>query len=155
MNPKTEWQPVFSRWRHGGWYVSNMRYLGGGCGCVSNNYPDRKWRIVCDPRRSNLGVDGDVTFSSRQEAAVAEYEMAKAQIEQELRNWGAKSDVGGYCQSVGDLEVHLTADSKLGYGVSVVRTGKIVTQPRYSGCFEQTLEWARDAVCDLQRPRQK
>jgi hypothetical protein len=41
------WEPSFSPWRHGGWYVDNVRYPTGGCGCVSRNYPDRKWRIVC------------------------------------------------------------------------------------------------------------
>lgn len=34
------WQPVYSPWRHGGWCVSNLRYPGGSCGCVSNNFPD-------------------------------------------------------------------------------------------------------------------
>lgn len=59
-----EWTPSFSRWRHGGWYVDNVRYPSGAVGCVSNNYPDRKWRIVCS--------DHDVTFPSRDAAARAE-----------------------------------------------------------------------------------
>jgi hypothetical protein len=58
------WEPVFSPWRHGGWYVDNVRYPSGACGCVSNNYPDKKWRIVCGPQ--------DLTFSTRGDAAKAE-----------------------------------------------------------------------------------
>lgn len=63
--------PSFSRWRHGGWYNHSARYPNGGCGCVSANYVDKKWRIV----------DGDwfhVTFSSRDDAAKAEYVMTEA-----------------------------------------------------------------------------
>ena len=45
-----KWEPQFSPWRHGGWYVDNLRYPSGAVGCVSRNYPDKKWRIVCDPR---------------------------------------------------------------------------------------------------------
>ena len=41
---------TYSPWRHGGWYVDNIRYPSGAVGCVSRNYRDRKWRIVCDPR---------------------------------------------------------------------------------------------------------
>lgn len=48
--PQETWTPQFSRWRHGGWYVNNIRYPSGAVGCVSNNYEDRKWRIACDPR---------------------------------------------------------------------------------------------------------
>ncbi|WP_232504687.1 hypothetical protein [Acidovorax delafieldii] len=62
----------YSRWRHGGWYVSGIRYPSGACGCVSSNYPDRKWRIVCDDRRQALNDPGDVTFGSREAAARAE-----------------------------------------------------------------------------------
>ena len=58
------WEPTFSPWRHGGWYVDNVRYPSGAVGCVSNNYPDRKWRIVCGPH--------DLTFSTRGDAAKAE-----------------------------------------------------------------------------------
>lgn len=75
---KQEWTPVYSRWRHGGWYVDNVRYPSGACGCVSNNYPDKKWRIACDSRRNNLGEPGDYTFVSRDAAARAELALAKA-----------------------------------------------------------------------------
>lgn len=71
------WTPVYSKWRHGGWYVHNVRYPSGACGCVSNNYPDKKWRIACDDRRTELGQPGDFTFKSRDEAARAEHELVK------------------------------------------------------------------------------
>ena len=31
------WEAQYSKWRHGGWYVTNVRYIGGAVGCVSNN----------------------------------------------------------------------------------------------------------------------
>lgn len=61
-----DWQPEYSKWRHGGWYVHNVRYPSGAIGCVSNNYEDGKWRIAC----GNLH---GITFSSRADAAKAEY----------------------------------------------------------------------------------
>jgi hypothetical protein len=80
VNPKA---PLYySRWRHGGWYVSGVRYPNGACGCVSSNYPDRKWRIVCDDRRQALNEPGDVTFGSREAAARAEQVLA-------LQSWEA------------------------------------------------------------------
>lgn len=62
------WSPRYERWRHGGWYVTNVRYPTGAVGCVSRNYPDRKWRIVCGPQH--------ITFSSRNDAAHAEKLLA-------------------------------------------------------------------------------
>lgn len=41
----------YSRWRHGGWYVIGIRDPNGACGCVSNKYLDKKWRIACDDRK--------------------------------------------------------------------------------------------------------
>jgi hypothetical protein len=60
----------YERWRHGGWYVVNVRYPSGAVGCVSRNYPDRKWRIACDPRP----FEERPTFHTRDEAARAEWE---------------------------------------------------------------------------------
>lgn len=60
------WTPRFERWRHGGWYVTNIAYPSGAVGCVSNNYPDKRWRIVCDAKGQ------DYTYPSRQAAAYAE-----------------------------------------------------------------------------------
>lgn len=62
---------TYSSWRHGGWYVDNISYPGGGCGCVSRNFPDRRWRIVCDPRP----FDQQPTFASRDEAALGEWRL--------------------------------------------------------------------------------
>jgi hypothetical protein len=67
-----EWKPIYSPWRHGGWYVHNVQYPNGAIGCVSRNYPDKKWRIACDSR------EGDHTYPNRDAAARAEYELAKS-----------------------------------------------------------------------------
>jgi hypothetical protein len=72
--------PEYARWRHGGWYVVNLRYPSGACGCVSRNYPDKKWRIVCDDRRTDLGAPGDFTFATRDDAARAERALITAAI---------------------------------------------------------------------------
>lgn len=65
--------PEYDRWRHGGWYVSNVHYPSGAVGCVSRNYPDRKWRVVC------AGQD-EITYASRDAAALAEKRMADAEL---------------------------------------------------------------------------
>lgn len=62
------WTPEYARWRHGGWYVTNVRYPSGAVGCVSNNYADKKWRIACN--------DSFVPFPSRDAAARAERVLA-------------------------------------------------------------------------------
>ncbi len=67
-------------WRHGGWYIDTVRYPSGACGCVSRNYPDGKWRIVCDER------EGDHTYPTRDAAAHAESEIAQARAEKEPTN---------------------------------------------------------------------
>ena len=71
----------YSPWRHGGWYVLTVRYPSGAVGCVSRNYPDGKWRIVCDERRLGvaLGQPGDFTFPSRDAAADAEAALIASQ----------------------------------------------------------------------------
>lgn len=76
---------AYERWRHGGWYVGRIRYPSGACGCVSSNYPDKRWRIVCDSRRRDLSAVGDVTFRSRDEAARAEQALALAAWEAAIR----------------------------------------------------------------------
>jgi hypothetical protein len=65
---------TYSAWRHGGWYVYGIRYPNGGVGCVSRNYPDRKWRIACDPRP----FEQQPTFKTREQAAMAEWELVQA-----------------------------------------------------------------------------
>jgi hypothetical protein len=69
MTNNTEF--TYERWRHGGWYVTNLRYPNGALGCVSRNYPDKKWRISCDPRP----FEKQPTFRSRDEAARAERDL--------------------------------------------------------------------------------
>lgn len=64
---------TYSRWRHGGWYVHGVQYPDGAIGCVSRNYSDGKWRIACDPRP----FEEQPTFATREEAAAAEYELAR------------------------------------------------------------------------------
>lgn len=74
-----EWIPFYLPWHKGdGWYVSNVRYPSGACGCVTRNYPDGQWRIVCDPRRVELGMPGDFTFPTRDAAARAERDLVLA-----------------------------------------------------------------------------
>lgn len=69
--PPPGWKPIYTKWRHGGWYVVNVNYPSGACGCVSRNYKDGKWRIVCG--------EFEKTFANRDEAARAEYAIARAQ----------------------------------------------------------------------------
>lgn len=66
---------AYSSWRHGGWYVHGVSYPSGAIGCVSRNYEDGKWRIVCDPRP----FDERPTFGSRDAAALAEWHLAQAE----------------------------------------------------------------------------
>lgn len=65
------WTPSYESWRHGGWYVANLSYPSGACGCVSRNYADKKWRIACDPRP----FEDQPTFKNRDEAARAERDL--------------------------------------------------------------------------------
>jgi hypothetical protein len=62
----------YTKWRHGGWYVQNVQYPSGAIGCVSRNYPDRRWRIACDPRP----FEQQPTFPNRDAAARAEWALA-------------------------------------------------------------------------------
>lgn len=63
----------YSKWRHGGWYVHNVRYPSGAIGCVSRNYADGKWRIACDLRP----FDERPTFKNRDAAAMAELALTQ------------------------------------------------------------------------------
>lgn len=71
----------FSPWRHGGWYVDNVRYPSGAVGCVTRQMlnpktgkADGKWRIACDSR------EGDYTYKNREAAARAERGLIAAGI---------------------------------------------------------------------------
>jgi hypothetical protein len=68
------WTPIYEPWRHGGWYVVNVTYPSGACGCVSRNFADKKWRIACDSRQ------GDYTYPNRDAAARAERELARGGV---------------------------------------------------------------------------
>lgn len=100
-----QWTPQFSVWRHGGWYVDNVRYISGAVGCVSRNYPDRKWRIACDSRF-------DVTYPNRDAAARAERVIAQAERERVLSN-----------PQVGDTAV--CADCSYGIEYKPIPTGPL------------------------------
>ena len=67
----SEFVPVFEKWRHGGWYVTNIHYPSGAVGCVGKT-DDGKWAIACGP--SWLV---DLRFSTRTDAANAEYLFAQ------------------------------------------------------------------------------
>jgi hypothetical protein len=75
---QADWQPAYAPWRHGGWYVTNIQYPGGAVGCVSRNYPDRKWRIACDNRP---GAHQKYTYPNRDAAARAERRLVAARWE--------------------------------------------------------------------------
>lgn len=60
---------TYDAWRHGGWYVREVVWPNGGCGCVTRNFADKKWRIACDPRPFNE----QPTFRTRDEAARGEW----------------------------------------------------------------------------------
>lgn len=79
LSVDADWKPSYGPWRHGGWYVNNT-YPSGATGCVSNNYEDGRWRIVCDPRRVNIGKPGDFTFKTRDAAARAERDLIRQQV---------------------------------------------------------------------------
>lgn len=87
MTGNEAWQPQYSPWRHGGWYVDNVRYPSGAVGCVSRNYADRKWRIACDDRPDAFER---FTYPNRDAAARAEYELAQAAHAERLRTLAAK-----------------------------------------------------------------
>jgi hypothetical protein len=72
--PDPVFEPEYEAWRHGRWYVIGVRHKNGGVGCVSRNYPDGMWRIVCDSR------DGAHTYKTRDEAARAEYALTRAGV---------------------------------------------------------------------------
>lgn len=69
-----DWTPTYESWRHGGWYVTNLRYPSGACGCVSRNYADKKWRIACDPRP----FEEQPTFKNRDAAAYGERDLVNS-----------------------------------------------------------------------------
>lgn len=91
-----EWTPIFEPWRHGGWYVMNVRYPSGAVGCVSRNYSDGKWRIACDPRP----FEEQPTFRTRDEAARAERALVES-----MR--GGRVMFEDICTQLADGDAHL------------------------------------------------
>ena len=67
------WTPTYSRWRHGGSYVDNLRYPNGAAGCIASarHTDDGLFHIACDPRPA----DRQVGYHTREAAAYAEREM--------------------------------------------------------------------------------
>ena len=47
MSPAEDWKPVYERWRHGGWYITNVSYPAGHVACTFEQ--DGKWYLVEDP----------------------------------------------------------------------------------------------------------
>lgn len=76
----------YEPWRHGGWYVTNIRYPSGAIGCVSNNYPDKKWRIACDTR------DDAPTYPTRKAAAQAERALVE-ELRKRQFSWNANGNI--------------------------------------------------------------
>jgi hypothetical protein len=76
---RDDWQPSYSSWRHGGWYVHGITYPNGGCGCVSNNYADKKWRIVCEGGKYAT-LEEFPSYPTREAAAFAERQIAIEQM---------------------------------------------------------------------------
>jgi hypothetical protein len=72
--PDPGFEPSFTRRRRGGWYVHGVVHPDGAVGCVSDQHPDGRWRIVSDSR------DGDHSYESRDEAARAEYALTRAGV---------------------------------------------------------------------------
>lgn len=69
------WEPVFSKWRHGGSYVTNIRYPNGACGCIvsARHSVDGKFHIACGPESLTA-----TPYNTRREAAFAEYEYVQS-----------------------------------------------------------------------------
>jgi hypothetical protein len=78
---------MYSKWRHGGWYVDNLRYPSGAVGCVSRNYKDGKWRIACDPRL----FEDQPTFKTRDDAARGERALI-AELDARIPKFGTEKD---------------------------------------------------------------
>ncbi|WP_321820871.1 MULTISPECIES: hypothetical protein [unclassified Burkholderia] len=114
--PPRDWQPSFSRYRDEGWYVHGVRYPGGAIGCVSNKFPDGRWRILCDHRRGvDLDDAQDFTYPSREAAARAEYALAAAQTNALAQSEATRATLNhpearsesGEAASVASSEMHL------------------------------------------------
>lgn len=70
-----DWSPAYAVWRHGGYYVTNVRYPNGACGCVCRDN-DGRWWIACDSRV----LDEQESYPSRDAAARAERDLIAAGV---------------------------------------------------------------------------
>jgi hypothetical protein len=100
------WEPAYSPWRHGGWYVNNIHYPSGAVGCVSRNFPDRKWRIVCDDRPN---AHEKYTYANRDAAAQAERELARARWQRIAQLAAGLAPAGQLGTSPNDSDAPCTA----------------------------------------------
>lgn len=65
---------TYSPWRHGGYYVNEVRYPSGAVGCVAGPNKDGRWFIACDSRSE------EISYATRHDAAVAERDLIAAGI---------------------------------------------------------------------------
>jgi hypothetical protein len=67
-----DWEPEYGRW-HGDWAILNLVYPTGGCGNVSREYADGRWRITAEAEAGPV-LHGVRSFRRRELAARAERE---------------------------------------------------------------------------------
>ena len=72
MSARARVSHQYSAWRHGGWYVHDVRYPNGAVGCVGKNAEGR-WFIACDSRPEAERA----TYPTRDAAADAEALLIK------------------------------------------------------------------------------
>lgn len=58
---------VLSQWQEGGWELKGIYFPDRRRCFVSRNYPDKRWRIVADPRATSSGNEG-ATYPTRESA---------------------------------------------------------------------------------------
>jgi hypothetical protein len=79
--PIDTWTPEYERWRHGGWYVTNVTYPSGAIGCVHNSKGDGRWYVEADHT--------ETSFPTRDAAARAERVAAAMFAEKPTPDHGA------------------------------------------------------------------
>ena len=57
---------TYGPWRHGGYYVNEIRYPNGAAGCVAGPDKNGRWWIACDER------EAPESYPTRKAAATAE-----------------------------------------------------------------------------------
>lgn len=143
-----DWQPEFSSWRHGGWYVGNLCYPSGAVGCVSRNYDDKKWRIVCDPRP----FDEQPTFPNRIAAAFGERELINSLIANEANEANEASDTAAGDDELSRLADTLSPCAVCGHGKA--HHEPTSDMPDYAPCMFPVSDEYRCSCEDWQAPEQ-